>query len=196
MPANLGQQAIVLLDRDGVINRDSDQYVKSAAEWEALPGSIEAIAGLSQAGYTVVVCTNQSGLGRGLFSLDDLEAMHDKMRALVESAGGEVSAIYYCPHTPDDACDCRKPLPGMLRAIADDYRQDLTGCFFVGDSLRDLQAAVAGDCRPVLVKTGKGEKTLGQLRRLEGDHRYFLQQVPVPVFESLAAFAADLLDKT
>lgn len=148
---------LVILDRDGVINRDSDAYIKTVDEWQPLPGSIEAIARLSKAGYTVVVATNQSGLGRGLFDLDTLEAMHQKFRDEVEALEGRVAAIYYCPHTPNDDCLCRKPLPGMLAAIAEDFGiSSIEGTPVIGDSLRDLQAGVACGCQPILVRTGKG----------------------------------------
>ena len=150
---------LVILDRDGVINYDSDHFVKSAAEWKPIPGSLEAIARLTQAGYKVVVATNQSGIGRGLFDMDTLNAMHDKMHRAVHAFGGRIDAIFYCPHAADTNCDCRKPKPGMLLRIANCFNTDLTGVFAVGDSLRDLQAAVAAGTQPVLVLTGKGEAT-------------------------------------
>ncbi len=154
---------LVILDRDGVINTDSDTFVKSADEWVPIEGSIDAIARLSKAGFTVVVATNQSGLGRNLFDLDDLEAMHKKMIELVEDADGELAGIFYCPHHPDDNCHCRKPKPGLIDAIENEFCTTARNAFFVGDSLRDLQAAVAKQCRPILVKTGKGEKTVKEL---------------------------------
>ena len=155
---------LVILDRDGVINRDSDQFVKSADEWQPIEGSIEAIARLSQAGFTVCVATNQSGLGRGLFSLQDLEAMHQKMQQLVEDAGGTIEGIFYCPHHPDDNCDCRKPKAGLITAIEKHFGCCATGSYTIGDSLRDLQAGLKKQCLPILVKTGKGEKTLHSIR--------------------------------
>jgi D-glycero-D-manno-heptose 1,7-bisphosphate phosphatase len=154
---------LVILDRDGVINEDSDDYIKSVDEWIPLPGAIDAIARLSNAGFDVVVATNQSGLGRGLFTLDDLEAMHQKLVTLVEQAGGRIAGIFYCPHTPEDECQCRKPKPGLLDAIAAEMGQPVAGCPIIGDSLRDLQAGVARGCRPILVKTGKGARTLTKL---------------------------------
>lgn len=154
---------LVILDRDGVINEDSDDYIKSVDEWIPLPGSIAAIAKLSNAGFDVVIATNQSGLGRGLFTLDDLEAMHQRLVGLVEDAGGRIAGIFYCPHTPEDECDCRKPKPGMIDAIADVMGEDVSGCPIVGDSLRDLQAGAARGCKPILVKTGKGAQTLTKL---------------------------------
>jgi D-glycero-D-manno-heptose 1,7-bisphosphate phosphatase len=154
---------LVILDRDGVINEDSDDYIKSVDEWIPLPGAIDAIAKLSNAGFDVVVATNQSGLGRGLFTLDDLEAMHQKLVGLVEERGGRIAGIFYCPHRPEDECDCRKPKPGMIDAIRDVMGEDVSGCPIVGDSLRDLQAGVARGCKPILVQTGKGAQTLTKL---------------------------------
>ena len=151
---------LLILDRDGVINHDSDAYIKSLDEWIPIPGSIEAIAQLSKAGWTVAVATNQSGIARGYYSLATLEAMHARLRALVAEQGGEVGYIVHCPHGPDEGCECRKPKPGMLRAIAEHYQAPLTDVWFVGDSKGDLEAALAVDAQPVLVKTGKGERTL------------------------------------
>ncbi|ANY85686.1 D-glycero-beta-D-manno-heptose-1,7-bisphosphate 7-phosphatase [Pseudomonas putida] len=143
-----------------MINHDSDAYIKSLEEWIPIPGSIEAIAQLSKAGWTVAVATNQSGIARGYYPLATLEAMHARLRALVAELGGEVGYIVHCPHGPDEGCDCRKPKPGMLRAIAEHYQVDLAGVWFVGDSKGDLEAALAVDAQPVLVKTGKGQGTL------------------------------------
>lgn len=179
---------IIVLDRDGVINYDSDAYIKSADEWIPLPGSIEAMAELSRAGYQLVIATNQSGLALGLFDLDDLEAMHAKMRALVEDAGGEITAIFYCPHGPDDNCRCRKPKTGLLDAIEAEFDTSLHGSYMVGDKLKDLQAALAKGCKPVLVKTGAGERTLQQLIREPDEHL-----AGTAVFDDLAQFARFLL---
>lgn len=143
-----------------MINHDSDAYIKSLEEWVPIPGSIEAIAQLSKAGWTVAVATNQSGIARGYYSLATLDAMHARLRALVAEQGGEVGYIVYCPHGPDEGCDCRKPKPGMLQAIAEHYQVPLAGVWFVGDSKGDLEAALAVDAQPVLVKTGKGAQTL------------------------------------
>ena len=156
---------LVILDRDGVINIDSDQYVKSADEWIPLPGSLEAIAELNQAGYQVTVATNQSGLARGLFTINDLHAMHQKMMDLLAPMGGRVDSIFFCPHVDEDQCSCRKPLPGLMRDIASRYRKadsamPLTGVPIVGDSLRDLEAATVLGASPHLVLTGKGQKTV------------------------------------
>lgn len=153
---------LLILDRDGVINQDSDAYIKSLDEWIPIPGSIEAIAQLSKAGWAVAVATNQSGIARGYYSLATLDAMHARLRELVAAQGGEVGLIVYCPHGPDDGCDCRKPRPGMLRTIANHYAVDLAGVWFVGDSKGDLEAARAVDAQPVLVRTGKGEQTLSK----------------------------------
>ncbi|WP_234087213.1 D-glycero-beta-D-manno-heptose 1,7-bisphosphate 7-phosphatase [Azonexus sp. R2A61] len=150
---------LIILDRDGVINFDSAQYIKSPAEWKPIPGSLEAIARLKHNGYRVVVATNQSGVGRGLFDMDTLNQIHDKMHKAVLGAGGRIDAVYYCPHAADSKCECRKPLPGLFRRIGETLNVDLVGVPTIGDSLRDLQAGAAVGCRPLLVLTGKGEKT-------------------------------------
>jgi len=150
---------LVILDRDGVINYDSDLYIKSPEEWQPIPGSPEAIARLNQRGWRVVVCTNQSGIGRGLFGMDTLNAIHEKMIKTVAHVGGSIDAVFFCPHTNADDCDCRKPKPGMLKEIAARYNVDLANVPVVGDSLRDLQSAAAVGARPILVLTGKGKKT-------------------------------------
>ena len=175
---------LLILDRDGVINYDSDAYIKSVEEWIPLPGAIEAIAQLSKAGWTVAVATNQSGIARGYYDVATLEAMHERLRTLVAEQGGEGGIIVYCPHGPDEGCACRKPKPGMLHTIAGHYGADLAECWFVGDSLGDLQAAQAVDSQPVLVKTGKGLLTLAK-------------QLPVNtlIFDDLAAVAAELIHK-
>jgi D-glycero-D-manno-heptose 1,7-bisphosphate phosphatase len=179
---------LIILDRDGVINHDRDDYVKSAAECIPIAGSIEAIAQLHKAGFTVVVATNQSGLAREKFDLDDLEAMHEKITQLVEEQGGELGAIFYCPHHPDDKCKCRKPLAGLVDAIEAEFNTSAAGCYFVGDSLRDLQAGIVKGCKPLLVKTGNGLKTLAQLADKNiatGSPAITLEQIQV--FENLAA---------
>lgn len=150
---------LIILDRDGVINRDSDAYIKSPEEWTALEGSVEAIGRLTQAGWRVVVASNQSGVARGLFTMDTLGAIHEKMRKAVAEAGGAIDAIFCCAHGPDDGCRCRKPLPGMLHDIAQRLEVPLAGVPVVGDSQRDLDAADACGCDPWLVLTGKGRKT-------------------------------------
>jgi D-glycero-D-manno-heptose 1,7-bisphosphate phosphatase len=150
---------LIILDRDGVINQDSAQFIKSPEEWRPIPGSLDAIARLTQWGYRVVVATNQSGIGRGLFDMDTLNAINDKMMRAVAQVGGRIEAVFFCPHAADSTCECRKPRPGMLREIAARYNADLNGVPAVGDSLRDLQAAVAVGAQPILVLTGKGAKT-------------------------------------
>ncbi len=152
---------LVIIDRDGVINQDRSDFVKSPDEWIALPGSLEAIARLSRAGWKVVVATNQSGLARGLFDMAALNAMHLKLRRELAAVGGQIDAIFMCPHGPDDNCDCRKPKPGMFVQIGQRYDVDLRGVPAVGDSLRDLQAGAQAGCRPWLVLTGNGRKTQG-----------------------------------
>src|SRR5690554_830783 len=159
---------ILILDRDGVINQDSDAFVKSAAEWIPLPGSIEAIAKLYKAGWILAVATNQSGLARGKFSPLDLDNQHTKMLNLIHQAGGDLHHIAWCPHGPDDGCDCRKPKAGLLDQISQALDLDLTGGFMVGDALRDLQAGQAKGCQAVLVRTGKGMKTLATGEGVEG----------------------------
>jgi len=150
---------LIILDRDGVINYDSDQFIKSPEEWKPLPGSLDAIARLCQAGYHVVVATNQSGIGRGLFDMPTLNAIHDKMHKACAQAGGRIDAVFFCPHAADDGCNCRKPQSGMIDEIAERYSMDLSGVPSVGDSLRDLQASVPLGAQPILVLTGKGVKT-------------------------------------
>lgn len=176
---------LVILDRDGVINYDSDHFIKSPAEWKAIPGSLEAIARLTQAGYRVVIASNQSGIDRGLFDMDTLNAIHDKMHRAVKAAGGRIDAIFFCPHAADSKCLCRKPQPGMLRRIAECYNTSLEKTYAVGDSLRDLQAAVAAGALPVLVLSGKGEAT-----RAAGGLPENTQ-----VFADLAAIAEQILTK-
>ncbi len=149
---------LIILDRDGVINEDSDAYIKTPGEWIPIVGSAEAIARLNRAGYRVVVATNQSGVARGYYDLTTLEAIHQRMTAHLSGLGAHLDGIYFCPHGPDDGCDCRKPLPGLIDQIVADYG-DVTSVPLVGDSLRDLQAGVTRGCRPVLVLTGKGRST-------------------------------------
>jgi D-glycero-D-manno-heptose 1,7-bisphosphate phosphatase len=149
-----------LLDRDGVINVDREDYIKSPQEWTPITGSLEAIAQLYQHGYKLIVITNQSGVARGLFSEQTLHAIHTKMRQAVMAHGGQIDAIYFCPHQGSDQCECRKPKIGLLTQFAQDYAVDLTGVYFIGDSLRDIQAAQQAGAQPILVKTGNGLKTL------------------------------------
>ncbi|MCG5500700.1 D-glycero-beta-D-manno-heptose 1,7-bisphosphate 7-phosphatase [Ectothiorhodospira lacustris] len=177
---------LIILDRDGVINRDSPDYIKSPAEWVPLPGSLEAIARLTRAGWCVAVATNQSGLARGLFDLPTLRAIHQRMEEALAPLGGRIDGIFYCPHGPDEGCDCRKPLPGLFERIGRAFRVSLSGVPAIGDSARDLQAAAAAGCRPILVRTGNGRRALSEGR------------VPAqtPVFADLAAAVDHLLAET
>lgn len=160
---------LIILDRDGVINYDSADYIRNASEWRALPGSLEAIAQLTQNGYTVVVCTNQSGIGRHLFTLEDLEQIHNKMQQQVEECGGSIAAIFFCPHVPSDNCACRKPRPQMIFDICRQFKIDnIADVMMVGDSQRDLVAIDTAGGIPILVKTGSGEKTLSAGNAPEG----------------------------
>ncbi len=177
-------RGLVILDRDGVINRDSAEFVKSVDEWIPLPGSIRAIADLDRAGFTVTVASNQSGLARGFFDRNALRSMHRKLRRLVAAEGGRIDRIVVCPHGPDDGCDCRKPRPGLLRRLARHYRTRLDGVPVVGDSLRDLQAAAETGARPILVRSGNGSKTEAALAGELAD---------TEVFDDLAAAAAALV---
>ncbi len=174
---------LVILDRDGVINHDSDQYIKSPEEWKPIPGSLAAIARLNQSGYRVVVATNQSGIGRGLFETDTLMAIHDKMLKALSLVGGRIDAIFFCPHTNADNCECRKPKAGMYKEIAARMNVDLAGVPAIGDSLRDLQAAVTVGAQPMLVLTGKGRKTQDDPALPPG----------TPVFPDLAAAVAHIV---
>jgi len=173
---------IIVLDRDGVINLDSEQFIKKPEEWKPIPGSLEAIARLNESGWRVVIASNQSGLGRGLFDMDTLNAINEKMTKALGQVGGRIDAIFFCPHTADSTCDCRKPKPGMFLQIAERFNVDLDGMLVVGDSLRDLQAGVAVGCKPYLVLTGKGKKTVIDPALPEG----------TVVFPDLAAVVAQL----
>lgn len=173
---------IIVLDRDGVINVDSDQFIKSPDEWKPIPGSLEAIARLNEANWRVVVASNQSGVGRGLFDMDTLNAINEKMVKAIGQVGGRLDAIFFCPHAADSPCDCRKPKPGMFLQIAERFNVSLEGMPVVGDSLRDLQAGVAVGCKPYLVLTGKGKKTAIDPALPEG----------TVIFPDLAAVVAQL----
>lgn len=150
---------LVILDRDGVINYDSEQFIKSPDEWKPIPGSLDAIAALSQAGYRVVVASNQSAVGRGLIEMTTLNAIHTKMHKLVALAGGRIEAVFFCPHPADSKCECRKPRAGLFGQIADRFHIDLSNVPAIGDSPRDIEAAIEAGARPILVRTGKGVKT-------------------------------------
>lgn len=151
---------LIILDRDGVINYDSAQFIKTPDEWKPIPGSLEAIAALNQAGFRIALATNQSGISRGLFDMATLNAIHDKMHRALAQAGGRIDALFYCPHAAESQCSCRKPKPGMLEEIARRFGTDLDGVPSIGDSLRDLQAGLPMGAMPILVRTGKGEATL------------------------------------
>ena len=176
---------LIILDRDGVINQDSDNFIKTVDEFIPLPGSLEAIARLNQAGYRVTVATNQSGIARGYYDIATLNAMHDKLRRLLNNLGAGIDMIAFCPHGPDDNCDCRKPKPGMYREIANRFEISLEGVPVIGDSLRDLQAAQEVGAAPILVRTGKGERTLAKGEGLEG----------IPVYDDLSAAVTALLEE-
>ena len=173
---------LVILDRDGTINHDSEHYIKSLDEWRPLKGSLEAIARLTQAGYRIVVATNQSGIARGLFSTRALFDIHDALQRAAAQAGGRIDAFFFCPHAADAGCQCRKPQPGMLLEVARRFNVALKDTYMVGDALRDVQAAAAAGARPVLVLTGKGRKTQAESDLPPGTQ----------VFPDLAAFAEHL----
>ena len=177
---------LIILDRDGVINHDSDLFIKSPDEWRPIPGSLEAIARLSHAGYRVVVCTNQSGIGRGLFDMATLNAIHNRMHRALALAGGRIDAVFFCPHAAESLCQCRKPRPGLFREIATRLHVDLAGVPAVGDALRDIEAALAVGAKPLLVKTGKGLRTLQGGSLPEG----------VPVYEDLREAANIIISET
>jgi D-glycero-D-manno-heptose 1,7-bisphosphate phosphatase len=173
---------IIILDRDGVINYDSVDYIKSTGEWQALPGSIEAIALLSKAGHKIYIASNQAGLARGLFNLNTLNLMHEKLSDLVDEAGGVIDGIFYCPHHPNDNCECRKPKIGLLEQISLHSGKSLIGVPFVGDSEKDIEAAIAMGCQPILVETGNGKITKANI-----DEK-------VPCFIDLLTFAQHFLN--
>ena len=179
---------LIILDRDGTINRDSDDFVKTPEEWLPLPGALEAIARLNQGGWRVVIASNQSGLGRGLFDVAALNAIHTKMHKLLAAAGGRVDAVFYCPHSPEESCNCRKPLPGLFEQIGTRFGVQLQGVPTAGDSLRDLQAGAAAGCEPHLVLTGKSAH-LSSCGQPEG--------LPAGTFvhADLAAFADFILER-
>ena len=178
---------LIILDRDGTINEDRDDYVKSPEEWIPIPGALEAIARLNHAGWHTVVATNQGGLGRGLFDMSTLNAMHLKMNQMLAKLGGRIDAVFFCPHTPQDGCNCRKPLSGLFEQIGERYGVHLEDVHVVGDRLGDLQAGAAVGCQPHLVRTGKGARLdAAQIAQL-------CEQVPgTQVYADLAAFAGHL----
>lgn len=177
---------VVILDRDGVINEDSDAYIKSPQELVPIPGSLEAIARLNRADYQVIVTTNQSGIARGYYDLDTLDRIHARLGRLLAEAGGHIDAILYCPHGPEDGCRCRKPAPGLLEEAAARLGSTLAGVPAIGDARRDVEAARAAGAAPMLVRTGKGEQTLAEPAGLED----------VPVYRDLAEAVDALLEAT
>ena len=181
---------LVILDRDGVINEDSDNYIRSLDDWHPIEGSITAIADLSKAGHRIAIATNQSGLSRGFFTLEDLELIHAQLRDLVAAEGGQIDGIFYCPHLPEAGCPCRKPATGLLDAIAQELGEPLAGSPVIGDSLKDLQAAERSGCQPVLVRTGKGSSSFTALQN--GTHALSHAKA-VRVFPNLRAAADALL---
>ncbi len=178
-------QKLIVLDRDGVINHDSDEYIKTPQEWQPIAGSLEAIVRLNHAGYSIVVATNQSGIARLLLTMDNLMAIHNKMLRLTEAAGGRIEAVFFCPHAPADHCGCRKPAPGMYLDISRRFRIPPQQLFTIGDSLRDLQAAHAVRARAWLVRTGKGTQTETRLSEAGLSD--------TPVFDNLAAAAGHII---
>ncbi len=177
---------LIILDRDGVINEDSPDFVKSTQEWRPLPGSLEAIARLCHAGWRVVVASNQSGIGRGLFDFGTLFAMHDKMQRMLSEVGGRIDGVFFCPHAPEDGCDCRKPKTGLYEDIARRFQIELTNVPAVGDSIRDIRSARAAGAQPILVRTGNGATTLRE-------HADELNDVAV--YDHLGGVAAALLSE-
>jgi D-glycero-D-manno-heptose 1,7-bisphosphate phosphatase len=176
--------AFVILDRDGVINEDSDAFIKDPTEWNAIPRSLEAIALLTRAGFRVVVLTNQSGIARGLFDIHTLDLIHAKMSAQITDAGGNIEAILVCPHGPDEGCACRKPRTGLFANFARQFGTKLQGVPAIGDSLRDIQAARSVGADPLLVMTGKGQRTLDDNPGLD-----------VPVFTDLYEAVRHVLER-
>ena len=182
---NIKSMKLIILDRDGVINQDSDNFIKTVDEFIPLPGSVEAIAKLKKAGYKIYIATNQSGIARGYYNVDTLHAMHDKLATLLKEYDANIDGIEFCPHGPDDDCDCRKPKAGMYLAIAKkEGMSDYSDILVVGDSLRDLQAAQSINAKPYLVRTGKGERTIKKGEGLNG----------IPVYNDLADFVNQLLN--
>ena len=182
--------ALVILDRDGVINFDSENYIKSPDEWQPIPGSLEAIARLRRANFRVVIATNQSGIGRGLFDVGTLNRIHQKMIVQVQEKGGKIDAIFFCPHTPEDNCICRKPKPGLLLEASNRLRLPLTGIPFVGDSDTDVEAALAVGAQPVLVRAGDARSHAARLTKNQES-----ASGRVSVYADLAAFVVALLDR-
>lgn len=176
---------LIVLDRDGVINHDSDAYIKSVDEWVPITGSLEAIARLNHGGYTVVVASNQSGIARGYFDIETLSAMHRKMDDMLSKVGGRIDAVFFCPHGPDDGCSCRKPKPGMLLEIGQRFNVPLSEVTFIGDSVADIKAATSANAKTMLVRTGKGIRAE---KILQAECK-----AAIPVFDDLAAAVSVIL---
>jgi D-glycero-D-manno-heptose 1,7-bisphosphate phosphatase len=177
---------LIILDRDGVINEDSDDYIKSPDEWIPIAGSLDAIARLNHAGYSVAIASNQSGIARGYFSLETLAAMNVKMNDMLSPLGGKIDAMFFCPHGPKDGCDCRKPRPGMLTEIGNRFQTSLADVLFIGDNINDIKAAQAAGAKPVLVMTGKGKQTAGMIAEEKIKN--------IPVYADLAGVANFILE--
>lgn len=175
--------ALIILDRDGVINEDSDDYIKSPDEWVAIPGSLEAIARLTQHGYQVVIVTNQSGIGRKLFTIETLNAIHTKMNTHLAQYGGIIDAIFFCPHLPKDECNCRKPKPGLYNEVSERLRMSLNKVYCVGDKMTDVKAAQSAGAKPVLVRTGKGQNEIDEGLVPKG----------IPIYADLASFVNEMV---
>ena len=182
----MSEVKLIILDRDGVINHDSDDYIKTVDEWLPIDGSIEAIAKLKSNGFTVAIATNQSGIGRGYYSVDTMQQMHEKMAGLLKPYNANIDHIEFCPHIPNDNCDCRKPKPGMIHAIQKQFDADLSQTYFVGDTLSDLSTADHAKTKFALVKTGKGERIIDRVLASDA-HKH------IPVFNDLAHFVDDLI---
>jgi len=176
---------LIILDRDGVINEDSDDYIKSPDEWIPIPGSLDAISRLNHAGYSVAIASNQSGIARGYFSLETLAAMNVKMNDMLSPLGGRIDAMFFCPHGPKDGCDCRKPKPGMLTEIGNRFQTSLANVLFVGDNINDVKAAQAAGAKPVIVKTGKGEQTANTFAEKDINN--------IPVYDDLSGVVNSIL---
>jgi D-glycero-D-manno-heptose 1,7-bisphosphate phosphatase len=183
LSGGLTMAEMIILDRDGVINQDSDDYIKSPEEWMPIAGSLEAISQLKKAGYLVTIATNQSGIARGLFSEQTLQNIHAKMTKLLAMRGASIDGIYYCPHAPQANCICRKPKPGLLIKIAEDFDIDLKQTSFVGDNISDIKAAEMAQAKPILLRTGKGDRVI----------QNYSEAANVPVYDDLAHFVRDTL---
>ncbi len=182
------QQKLIILDRDGVINYDSDEYIKSPGEWRPIEGSLEAIARLNRAGYIVTVASNQSGIARGYFDLQTLSAIHTKMDTMLAQEGGRIDAIFFCPHRPEDHCRCRKPKPAMLLDIGQRFNVSLEEVYFIGDTVGDMKTAYAANARPLLVRTGKGSKA-ELILNAECKQK-------IPIYDDLSSAADAILDES